>query len=466
MPDGKMVFGLGKEILNAAEDDPVISNSTIRLKESDNSGEFISYLDDLINSESFPPAAFIASIVSYVKPIFENESDEYEFTIYIYSESGFGKTEFAKLLADIFEEQDNIVSLSSDKYALKKICRLKDTLIVIDDLNRTTSSRIKNANEAKVYDFIQMNQGGGNCYYKDIKVKLDHIAVITAEYVIKNDSTVNRCLLIQLEKAFDSAELTTLKKHHGKYIAFLKDFILWLCQNYKRIANEVSYYKKKNLKNDSAYEGKYTGIKRIMRTYQILGITLDIFKLYLKEHLSLSDEHIRSISVICQNSIEKCINDTLGHCPTKDTKIGRDYVDAILSGINQEDIVSTDFNVFRKSAKIFKKKHCIQRYVFYFNGTYLCVEADILINWLKNQLDLENSPTKQRVSSQLKYHGLLKIVGGELTSYISEDKKRKYYQLPLYRLKEYQAEKDNVPVNEISYLWECTTNSSDFGSWG
>lgn len=466
MPSGKKVFGLGKEILNAAEDDPVISNSTIRLKKSDNSGEFVSYLDNLINSESFPSAAFIASLVSYVKPIFENELDKYGFTIYIYSESGFGKTEFAKLLADIFEEQDNIVSLSSDKYALKKICRLKDTLIVIDDLNRTSSSRIKNANEAKVCDFIQMNQGGGSCYYKDVKVKLNHIAVITAEYVIKNDSTINRCLLIQLERAFDSTELTTLKKYHGKYIAFLKDFILWLCQNYKRIANEASYYKKKNIKSDSAYEGKYIGVKRIMRTYQILGITLDIFKLYLKEHLSLSDDHIRNISYICRNSIEKCINDTLGHCLANDTKIGREYVDAILNGINQEDIVSTDFNDFRKFAKKAKKEQCHQKYIFYFDGVYLCVEAEVLINWLKKQLGLENIPTKQRVSSQLNYHGVLKFVGGELTSYISKDKKHKYYQLILNRLKEFQAEKDNVTVDEISYLWDSTTNSTDYGSWG
>ena len=79
-----------------------------------------------------------------------------------------------------------------------------------------------------------MNQSSGNCHYKDIKVKLDNIAIVTAEYVIKNNSTVNRCLLVQLENAFDSNELTILKKEHGKYIAFLKDFILWLCRNYEK----------------------------------------------------------------------------------------------------------------------------------------------------------------------------------------------------------------------------------------
>lgn len=75
--------------------------------------------------------------------------------------------------------------MSSDKYAIKKAAKLKDSLIVIDDLNRTVSSRIRNSNEAKLCDFIQMNQSGGNCHYKDIEVKLDNIAIVTAEYVIK-----------------------------------------------------------------------------------------------------------------------------------------------------------------------------------------------------------------------------------------------------------------------------------------
>lgn len=137
-----------------------------------------------------------------------------------------------------------------------------------------------------------------------------------------------------------------------------------------------------------------------------------------------------------------------------------------MNGINQEDIVSTDFNDFRKFAKKAKKEQCHQKYIFYFDGVYLCVEAEVLINWLKKQLGLENIPTKQRVSSQLNYHGVLKFVGGELTSYISKDKKHKYYQLILNRLKEFQAEKDNVTVDEISYLWDSTTNSTDYGSWG
>ena len=363
LPNGKIVFGLGNEVVNASDENPVISESTIKLKKSDNSGDFTSYLDKLINSSSFPPAAFIASLVAYVKPMFENELDEYGFTIFIYADSGLGKTEFSKLLSDIFEDHDNIVSLSSDKYAIKKAAKLKDSLIVIDDLNRTVSSRIRNSNEAKLCDFIQMNQSSGNCHYKDIEVKLDNIAIVTAEYVIKNNSTINRCLLVQLENAFDSDELTLLKKEHGKYIAFLKDFILWLCWNYEKISDESAYYKSKNDNSNIGNENSGK-LKRIMRTYQILCITLDIFKRYLKEQHDLTDEHIKDLSNICKTSIENCINDTIDHCLTDDNKIGREFIDEILLGIFQEDIVSADFAEYSKEAKKARKNKYLQRYVF------------------------------------------------------------------------------------------------------
>lgn len=447
LQNGKIVFGLGDEVVNASDEDPAISESTIKLKKSDNSGDFISYLDKLISSVSFPPAAFIASLVAYVKPMFENELDEYGFTIYIYADSGLGKTEFSKLLSDIFEDHDNIVSLSSDKYAIKKAAKLKDSLIVIDDLNRTVSSRIRNSNEAKLCDFIQMNQSSGNCHYKDIEVKLDNIAIVTAEYIIKNNSTINRCLLVQLENAFDSDELTILKKEHGKYIAFLKDFILWLCWNYEKISDESAYYKSKNDNSNIGNENSGK-LKRIMRTYQILCITLDIFKRYLKEQHDLSDEHIKDLSNICKTSIENCINDTIDHCLTDDNKIGREFIDEILLGIFQEDIVSADFAEYSKEAKKARKNKYLQRYVFYFDGSYLCVEADVLTNWLKTRLELEVVPSKQKVSAQLRYYGLLKVIGGEYTSTISEDKSRKYYQLYLQRLKEYQAEIANISADE------------------
>lgn len=465
LPNGKIVFGLGNEVVSASDEDPVISESTIKLKKSDNSGDFTSYLDKLINSSSFPPAAFIASLVAYVKPMFENELDEYGFTIFIYADSGLGKTEFSKLLSDIFEDHDNIVSLSSDKYAIKKAAKLKDSLIVIDDLNRTVSSRIRNSNEAKLCDFIQMNQSSGNCHYKDIEVKLDNIAIVTAEYVIKNNSTINRCLLVQLENAFDSDELTLLKKEHGKYIAFLKDFILWLCRNYEKISDESAYYKSKNDNSNIGNENSGK-LKRIMRTYQILCVTLDIFKRYLKEQHDLTDEHIKDLSNICKTSIENCINDTIDHCLTDDNKIGREFINEILLGIYQEDIVSADFAEYSKEAKKARKNKYLQRYVFYFDGSYLCVEADVLTNWLKTRLELEVVPSKQKVSAQLRYYGLLKVIGGEYTSTISEDKSRKYYQLYLQRLKECQAEIANISAGEVHYWWDGSSSSSDYGSWG
>ena len=471
LPSEKMVFGLGEEMINANEEDPVISTSCLTLKNSDDDRNYISYISCLINN--FPPAAFISTLASFVKPIFENELVQFGFTVYIYGQSGTGKTELAKLLADIYEDHNNMVSLSSDKYALKKQGQLKDIPIVIDDLNRSASSRIRNSNEAKISDFIQMNQGGGNCCNKDIKLRFNHVAIITAEYVMKNNSTVNRCLLVEIEECFNSCQLSKLQREHGKYLSFLKSFISWLCVNHDLLSEQSEFYLKRNKKRDTDYKDSYVGSQRIMRTHQILDITLDIFVRYLKEVHSLSAEQINEISAICKNSIDKCIADTLGHCPSGSTKIGKDFVDTILSGLDYYiPIVSNDFKKYHREINQAKKSAYLPDKIFYFNGAYLCIEPDILVSWLKTQTGLKTITTKKRISAQLKYYGLLKVVGGEYTSYIAEDKKHKYYQLPLQRLKELEADKRNKflnnndhKANDIVFEWDYTSERKIYGKW-
>ena len=139
---------------------------------------------------------------------------------------------------------------------------------------------------------------------------------------------------------------------------------------------------------------------------------------------------------------------------TDDNKIGREFIDEILLGIFQEDIVSADFAEYSKEAKKQEKTNICNDTSFYFDGSYLCVEADVLTNWLKTRLELEVVPSKQKVSAQLRYYGLLKVIGGEYTSTISEDKSRKYYQLYLQRLKECQAEIANISADEVHYGWD------------
>ena len=170
-----------------------------------------------------------------------------------------------------------------------------------------------------------------------------------------------------------------------------------------------------------------------MRTYQILCITLDIFKRYLKEQHDLTDEHIKDLSNICKTSIENCINDTIDHCLTDDNKIGREFINEILLGIYQEDIVSADFAEYSKEAKKARKNKYLQRYVFYFDGSYLCVEADILTNWLKTRLELEVVPSKQKVSAANTRLLSQRTRPESIISYTCKDRKNVRLRSPIYR---------------------------------
>lgn len=56
-----------------------------------------------------------------------------------------------------------------------------------------------------------------------------------------------------------------------------------------------------------------------------------------------------------QDLDRKLYQDTIDHCLTDDNKIGREFIDEILLGIFQEDIVSADFAEYPKEAKKARK---------------------------------------------------------------------------------------------------------------
>ena len=95
-----------------------------------------------------------------------------------------------------------------------------------------------------------------------------------------------------------------------------------------------------------------------------------------------------------------------------------------------------------KTLKNFRKYGIIKKYCFYYDGTYICVRGKVLVQWLKEQMKLEETPPLGDVIKQLKYHGLLKIVGGENTSYlyIGEKQKYKHYFINVDRLVEIKRE--------------------------
>ena len=230
--NSKMIFCLGNKTINMSDDDAVINDLKMILKPYDNNANCIGTILRMINMSDTFAMLLIAVLAAFSKTLFAEDAG---FTAYVYGDTSCGKTTAANFFTNIFASEDNVMSLSSEKKEIHKLSGFRHIPIVVDDLNKTASSRIRNSNEEKISAFIQKNEGIGNSIYKGINGRSNHVAFLTAEYIIKNESTINRCLLINIIEALTQSQFDFLAENQPKYIAFVIDYIEWICRNYEKV---------------------------------------------------------------------------------------------------------------------------------------------------------------------------------------------------------------------------------------
>ncbi len=438
--NSKMIFCLGNKSINMSDDDAVINDSKMALKPYDNNANCIGTILRMINMSDTFAMLLIAVIAAFSKTLFAEDAG---FTAYVYGDTSCGKTTATNFFTNIFASEDNVMSLSSEKKEIHKLSVFRHIPIVVDDLNKTASSRIRNSNEEKISVFIQKNEGIGNSIYKGINGRSNHVAFLTAEYIIKNESTINRCLLIHIIEALTQSQFDFLAENQPKYIAFVIDYIEWICRNYEKVKLKAQNEFKLLATSGDQDKNIVTTVKRLQNTKRILDVTLSVFKLFMTEHHKIDDKKIDKYIQNCQRAINDCIYDTSEHLKSfiENEKIGCDYVNTLCNRLlcRFDNPVTNKKKDYSETLKNFRKYGVIiNDYCFYYDGTYVCVRGKVLVQWLWKEMELEEVPPLPKVIKQLKYHGLLKIVGGENTSnlYINGKKPYKHYFIITDRLVE------------------------------
>ena len=438
--NSKMIFCLGNKTINMSDDDAVINDSKMALKPYDNNANCIGTILRMINMSDTFAMLLIAVLAAFSKTLFAEDAG---FTAYVYGDTSCGKTTAANFFTNIFASEDNVMSLSSEKKEIHKLSGFRHIPIVVDDLNKTASSRIRNSNEEKISAFIQKNEGIGNSIYKGINGRSNHVAFLTAEYIIKNESTINRCLLIHIIEALTQSQFDFLAENQPKYIAFVINYIEWICRNYEKVKLKAQNEFKLLATSGDQDKNIVTTVKRLQNTKRILDVTLSVFKLFMTEHHKIDDKKIDKYIQNCQRAINDCIYDTSEHLKSfiENEKIGCDYVDTLCNRLlcRFDSPVTNKKKDYSETLKNFRKYGVIiNDYCFYYDGTYVCVRGKVLVQWLWKEMKLEEVPPLPKVIKQLKYHGILKIVGGENTSnlYINGKKPYKHYFIITDRLVE------------------------------
>ena len=456
--NSKMIFCLGNKTINMSDDDAVINDSKLVLKPYDDNGNYTGTILRLIAMSDTFAMLLIAVLAAFTKPLFAEGSG---FAAYVYGETSSGKTTATNFFTNIFAGEDNVMSLSSEKKEIHKLSGFRHIPVVVDDLNKTASSRITNSNEAKISDFIHKNEGSGNSIYKGFNGRLNHVAFLTAEYIIKNESTINRCVLVNMREALKQDNFDFLAESKPKYISFIVDYIEWICKNYEQVKFKAENEFKLPSTGGEQDKNIVTSVSRIKNTKRILDVTLSIFKQFMTEHLKIDDKKLYKYINICQMSINDCIYNTSNRVE-KVKECGREYVNVLCRQLLSSfySPVTRNKEYYFKTVKCFNKYGIIKKYCFYYDGTYICVKGKILVEWLREQMELEDTPPLGAVIKQLKYHGLIRIVGGENTStlYVDARPKKRHYFINADRLVEIDRGDNNITDRNVRYYSLTWTN--------
>ena len=265
---------------------------------------------------------------------------------------------------------------------------------------------------------------GGN------KLSFSITPVITAEYIVKNYSTVNRCLIIDFPKKPDFSKLNWLQQNISRYDLFMDKFLHWLCNSYSLYKDKVLNWQFNSFKVEC--EDAYAGISRVKRTYKILKITSEILLSFIREEYSLPDEQLKRIQKSIDQAINESVYNTLNCLRKIDEETGTYYIDELLNLFfrNYNDYVADDYEEYKQSRK---KNSTQKRKILFKQDDYFCISGDDLCKYYEEDCEAEFKITKQAISNQLLSHGLLKIRKGErsfpVTTGNGSESKHRYYHI-------------------------------------
>lgn len=353
-----IAYALGDKIFTDIDYCNFISSSPFKLRSYNNTKNYASWIMKFIKLGSKFPALFISSLFAFIKPLIQNSGLQgyIDFSILYTGETSTGKTEIIKLLVGLFEKNENIVSLSSDKETIYKLSKFRHCNVMIDDLCATDSERVRKSNEEKVSRILQQKSSGGSITYKGENARIESTIFLTAEYTPKNHSTINRCLVVYASE-INMDTLTWLQENQSMYVEFITDFIRWICCNYNDLLLKIKSYIATFDTFQEIDSSVYSGVNRVKRTELGLKVTLMLFLNFILKHAENIAEYTKLMKDF-ENSINECISDTLYLLKKESDKYSTDYIKVILDKIfningNWEvnPFVTMSYKDYKKSKK-------------------------------------------------------------------------------------------------------------------
>lgn len=388
---------------------------------------------------------FLCSLTPYLKYVLTDMPvSGHLVNAYVVGQSGVGKTEQIKLLAAVTKTHYGI-SLESDKSRIMDfLSKLRDRAVLVDDLNLTASENQKSKKETRLSELIQMTCSAGDISFRDGSADLSGIVLmISAEYLLSNPSTVNRCVVLNIKEAFSPEVMTQLQRYQYLYVSFILRFIGWLCRCRMVLATKTKAFFENMVFNipGADKEEAYIGFRRVYNHYKILKATA-----FLVHQFFVDEKEADLLKKSMDESINLCIGDTLKSLSKFSKK--SDLIEAFLECFEEKKMITEN------PIKYFGEK---KDRMFFLYGEYLFFKGDVLAAYLSEYL--EKNVSTISVSKELKDVNLLvpfgKSSSERLPAAISEfDRNTRYYRISIRILKDMLISKYG-PIGYVGFELHC-----------
>lgn len=192
----------------------------------------LAYGNDVVN------ALVLAAVHGTVKQLLIKAGISHDFVTYIVGKSGIGKSYLSSKICNYLSSRTLVFSLGSDRKELQRRKQnMHDITVVLDDFNRTKSSRVKEKQLQTLSEIIQSASDSGKYLIDEKSTEMvegnTHI-VVTAEERIDNISTLNRCYMVEMEEELEKDLSVSLEAFFksGQMKLFMYSYICWIQKNY------------------------------------------------------------------------------------------------------------------------------------------------------------------------------------------------------------------------------------------
>lgn len=255
-------------------------------------------------------ALLLASVQGTLRKIFLDAGIHHNYVTYIYGETSIGKTSLVKMFCDE-GTGENIISMTSVRKEIRNyLNENNDITVVVDDVCKTSSSRVYESQLQKVSEIIQESVDAGKLLLNEndnLKSERRIHVVMTAELELKNPSSINRCFYIKMENPLEESDWEFVKKiFDEKYMHYFKiGFVDYLENNYEQVVQNVKtnyglyQHELKEMKSQSGNSGK-----RIADTLALLMVTKKVLRDYFVFRNIDNEIMLKIDNIIRRNIIE------------------------------------------------------------------------------------------------------------------------------------------------------------------